>query len=71
GEDVTQAFIDGAQAALAIIKEKGIKSVYLKSLSPSCGAGEIYDGTFNGRVVDGAGVTAALLIKNGISVESL
>jgi uncharacterized protein YbbK (DUF523 family) len=40
----------------------------LKERSPSCGHGEIYDGTFSGRLAKGSGVTAELLAKNGIQV---
>ncbi|HEY5576635.1 MAG TPA: DUF523 domain-containing protein, partial [Clostridiaceae bacterium] len=43
----------------------------LKSKSPSCGCGRIYDGTFSGRVIEGNGVTAELLIRNGIKVTSI
>ena len=40
----------------------------LKSRSPSCGKGTIYDGTFLGRLTEGDGVTAELLMKNGVRV---
>ena len=40
----------------------------LKEKSPSCGCGEIYDGTFSKNLVPGDGVTAALLKENGIRV---
>lgn len=40
----------------------------LKQRSPSCGHGEIYDGTFTGTRVAGDGVTAALLGAHGIRV---
>ena len=40
----------------------------LKQRSPSCGKGEIYDGTFTGTRVPGDGVTAALLSAHGIRV---
>ena len=40
----------------------------LKERSPSCGAGEIYDGTFSGTLAAGWGVTAELLAQNGITV---
>ena len=40
----------------------------LKEKSPSCGFGKIYDGTFSGTVVDGDGVTAALLHANDIAI---
>ena len=40
----------------------------LKQRSPSCGKGEIYDGTFTGTLTPGDGVTAALLSAHGIRV---
>ena len=40
----------------------------MKERSPSCGSGQIYDGTFSSTVVAGDGITAALLKKNGIAV---
>ncbi|PIR06242.1 purine-nucleoside phosphorylase, partial [Candidatus Jorgensenbacteria bacterium CG11_big_fil_rev_8_21_14_0_20_38_23] len=38
--------------------------------SPSCGCGEIYDGTFSGNIIKGDGITASLLKKNKIKVIS-
>ena len=46
----------------------GCKAAVLKERSPSCGSGEVYDGTFSGRLTPGDGVTAALLKANGIAV---
>lgn len=40
----------------------------LKANSPSCGCGQIYDGTFSGRRIPGDGITAALFRKNGIEL---
>ena len=37
-------------------------------VSPSCGCGRIYDGTFSGKTIEGNGFTAELLMKNGIEV---
>jgi len=71
GMDQTQAFINGAKETLKIVLESGTKRVMLKSLSPSCGYKRIYDGTFSRKVQSGLGVTAALLIKNGITVEEI
>ncbi|CDM69242.1 hypothetical protein CM240_2084 [Clostridium bornimense] len=71
GEDNTAAFIAGAEKVLEIAKKLDIKEVILKSKSPSCGNGKIYDGSFSGILIDGVGVTTALLIKNGISVSSI
>ena len=36
--------------------------------SPSCGRRYVYDGTFSGTLVEGDGVTAALLMDAGIRV---
>ncbi|MBQ4110385.1 MAG: DUF523 domain-containing protein [Clostridia bacterium] len=68
GKDVTSAFIKGAKEALKIIKENGITTVILKSRSPSCGFGKIYNGDFSGTLIDGNGVAAQLFYDNGIEV---
>ena len=66
GRDVTAAFQTGAGSAVAMARELGIRVAVLKSRSPSCGTGQIYDGTFSGRLVDGDGVTAAALRREGV-----
>lgn len=68
GKDVTEAFLKGAEAALSIAKKHNVKKAVLKSKSPACGCGRIYDGTFAGRLIKGDGVTCALLKMNGIEV---
>lgn len=68
GEDLTKEFDNGAREALRIASENGIKKAVLKSKSPSCGCGCIYDGTFSGRVIPGNGKAAQLLLENGIEV---
>lgn len=70
GEDVTEYFIRGAYAALEKLKAEGASAAVLKSRSPSCGCGEIYDGTFSGSIIPGDGVAAALLKLNGITVTT-
>ncbi len=70
GEDVTEFFKRGAEKTLAIAKEKEITYAILKSRSPSCGTGEIYDGTFSGKLTKGDGVTAIKLKEAGITVIS-
>ena len=70
GEDKTYEFEKGAKTALQIAKKEGIKTAILKSKSPSCGSGEIYDGTFSHRVIQGDGISAKLLKQNGIRVFS-
>ncbi|WP_275546826.1 DUF523 domain-containing protein [Pseudomonas sp. Marseille-Q0931] len=68
GDDVTAAFVDGAEQALALVREHGIQLALLKARSPSCGNLENYDGSFSGVRVPGEGVTAALLKRAGIRV---
>ena len=48
GTDVTGAFTCGAEEALQLALENGCTAAILKARSPSCGSGEIYDGSFTG-----------------------
>lgn len=68
GEDLTDEFHKGAQMVLQIAKDKGIKKALLKSKSPSCGSGIIYDGTFSSKLISGDGVCAQTLKAAGITV---
>jgi len=70
GEDVTAAFVEGAQQALALVAQHGIRIAVLKARSPSCGNRETYDGSFSGTKVTGEGVTAAALRRAGVQVFS-
>lgn len=67
-QDVTNEFIIGAKKVLEIYKNNNCIFAVLKSKSPSCGYGKIYDGTFSGNLVDGNGVTTQLLLDNNIKV---
>ena len=69
GVSVDAAFRAGAARALAIAKENGVELAILQPRSPSCGAAEVYDGTFTGRKIPGQGVFAALLRENGIRAQ--
>ena len=53
GHDKTEEFLKGAKHALELAKSQGATSVILKSRSPSCGCGDIYDGTFSGTLTSG------------------
>ena len=68
GKDVTAEYTKGAEIALRTAIENNCKIAILKAKSPSCGKGKIYDGTFTKTLIDGNGVTAELLQKNGITV---
>lgn len=71
GHEVTAAYRAGAERTLAIAREVQPDQIILQSRSPSCGVRERYDGTFSRVRVPGQGVTAALLVKNGFSVEDV
>lgn len=65
GEDVTEAFIKGAQESLKLARLTGAKKAILKNKSPSCGLNTPYCETDTGY---GLGVTAALLLSAGIEI---
>lgn len=69
-EDVTAAYVRGAERALTAAREHAITTAVLRQRSPSCGSVCIYDGTHSGMLKAGQGVTAALLRRNGIAVLS-
>lgn len=66
--NVTKEYFLGAERALKILKALEIDTVILKSKSPSCGYGKIYDGTFSKNLIEGNGITVDLLLKNNIKV---
>ncbi|MGI5931988.1 MAG: aldo/keto reductase [Eubacterium sp.] len=68
GKDVDDAFRAGARQCLEIARREQPDLIILQSRSPSCGVKQRYDGTFSGRLMDGPGVTAELLIQNGFRV---
>ena len=70
GTDVTKQFEKGAEETLALAKRIGATEAILQSRSPSCGCGNIYDGTFTKTKIKGNGITAQLLLDHGIKVFS-
>jgi len=68
GDDITPAFLKGAQQALLIGQRTGCTMAILQPRSPSCGVHSIYDGTFSQRLIRGQGIFAALLTRSGILV---
>jgi uncharacterized protein YbbK (DUF523 family) len=66
--DVSAQFLAGARAALSTCRAHGIARAYLKERSPSCGTTATHA---DGRLVDGPGVTAALLARAGIEVHGV
>ncbi|MFW5501265.1 MULTISPECIES: DUF523 domain-containing protein [unclassified Maridesulfovibrio] len=70
GEDVTEQFRRGAEEALKLAKLADSRKAILKARSPSCGIGKIYDGTFGGNLIDGDGLFADMLRKEGFELET-
>ena len=74
GRIVDAEFRTGAAKCLETAMREQPDLIVLQSRSPSCGVRQRYDGTFTGTLVDGAGVTAQLLMDHGfhcIDVEDL
>ena len=70
GKNVTQEFIRGADKSLQSGLEVGVKTAILKSKSPSCGIGKIYDGSFTKTLKIGEGIFAHLCHENDIECFS-
>lgn len=68
GTDVTAQYRRGAEAALYLARLFHCTKAILKEKSPSCGHGQIYDGTFSRTLTAGDGVTAALLRAEGLEI---
>lgn len=70
GEDVTEAFELGAERAMRIVRAHGCTAAILKARSPSCGFGQIYDGSFTGATCAGMGIWASRLREAGLTLYS-
>ncbi|TXD96030.1 DUF523 domain-containing protein [Psychrobacter frigidicola] len=68
GQLVTDAFVEGARQACVIAKKYQITRALLKSKSPSCGRGLIYDGSFTGNLQEGNGITVQHLQNTSVQV---
>jgi uncharacterized protein YbbK (DUF523 family) len=68
GEDKTAEFVQGAKKALQKVLKNGVKMAIMKFRSPSCGSGQIYDGTFTRTLIAGDGIATRVLKKNGVRV---
>ncbi|BDD06953.1 DUF523 domain-containing protein [Aureibacter tunicatorum] len=68
GVDVTENFVIGAHKALEIAKKYGLRKAILKSKSPSCGSGLIYDGSFSRKLIKGNGIASDILSRQNIDI---
>jgi uncharacterized protein YbbK (DUF523 family) len=66
GRDVSEEYRRGALLALQKAEEAGCAEAILKAYSPSCGCGEIYDGSFTHTKIKGNGVFAKICLEHGI-----
>lgn len=66
GKDVTKYFEKGRDDTLNIVRYFHIKKAVLADKSPSCGVKQIYNGRFNGTLIDGQGITTRALIALGV-----
>jgi uncharacterized protein YbbK (DUF523 family) len=68
GLDLTEMFERGVAQVVGVASLTGARTAILQPRSPSCGVGEIYDGTFSGRLVPGDGLLAAALRSRGLDL---
>ena len=68
GQVVDGAIRTAVARILEQIKNEDIECAVLKARSPTCGVRQVYDGTFSGKLVDGAGVLAKALKDAGYIV---
>lgn len=68
GQDVSEEFLRGAQIEFNKVVEEEVDVAILQPRSPSCGKDKIYDGTFQGKLVDGDGIFVQMLKKEEITV---
>lgn len=79
GNCVDQALRGAVRRILDQLGEEDVTCAVLKSRSPTCGVRQVYDGSFSGILVKGAGVLAQGLMDAGyrvidseeLSVESM
>lgn len=70
GINCTEAFEKGASRAFRQAITSGARKAILKSRSPSCGYGQIYDGSFQRRLCAGNGIFAQKLADAGFEIFS-
>lgn len=70
GKDVTAEYMRGAKEAVRLAKEHDVICAVMKEKSPSCGSSRIYDGTFEGTLINGQGTAVELLRNEGVRVFS-
>lgn len=70
GEEVTSHFVEGARVCLDKGLSENATLAILKSRSPACGCGQVYDGTFTNNVIVGDGIFTRIIKSAGIKCIS-
>ena len=68
GNNVHSQVRKAVERVLELARKEQIALAVLKSRSPTCGVRQVYDGTFSGTLIDGAGVLAQALMDAGMQV---
>ena len=68
GVNVDGPMREAVAQILARLSGEEIHCAVLKARSPTCGVHQVYDGTFSGTLIDGAGTLAQALMAAGYAV---
>lgn len=68
GRNVDAAMRGVVAEALKQISSEEIQCAVLQSRSPTCGVNQVYDGSFSGKLIPGAGIFAQALKDTGYRV---
>ena len=68
GNNVDQAIRSAVSQIMEGLPLDQVQCAVLKSRSPTCGVNQVYDGTFTGTLIPGAGVLAQALKDAGCTV---
>lgn len=69
-EDKTINFYNGAKKEIEKLLNEKITTIIVKEKSPSCGLKYIYDGSFQGKVINGSGIFTSLALKHNFTIYS-
>lgn len=68
GVSVDAPLREAVEQVTDMVRSQGIAMAILKARSPTCGVHQVYDGTFSGQLVNGAGALAQALLDAGCQV---
>ena len=68
GRNVDAAMRAAVEMAMKQISSEEIQCAVLQSRSPTCGVNQVYDGSFSGKLIPGAGIFAQALKEAGCRV---